>query len=269
MLRDRLSEEDSAIIETIKRVAWVTGASQGIGAAVSRRLARDGWIVAASARSADKLHALSQEAEHLPGSIVVFPLDVTDEPAVERVFADIEARLGPVQLAILNAGTHEPIPATEFSVAPVRRLIEINLMGAVHCLTPVISRFVARRSGRIAVVASLAGYRGLPTASAYGASKAGLINMCESLRPELLDAGVVLSCVTPGFVCTPLTDRNPFPMPFLIDVDTAADRILRGVAGRQFEITFPRRFSYLMKVLRLLPYALYFAIVRRVSPRRD
>jgi len=116
VLRDRLSEEDSAIIETIKRVAWVTGASQGIGAAVSRRLARDGWIVAASARSADKLHALSQEAEHLPGSIVVFPLDVTDEPAVERVFADIEARLGPVQLAILNAGTHEPIPATEFSV---------------------------------------------------------------------------------------------------------------------------------------------------------
>ena len=225
--------------------------------------------MAASARNADKLQALSGAAEGLPGAIMAFPLDVTDEPAAERVFFEIESRLGPVGLAILNAGTHEPIPATEFSVAPVRRLIEINLMGTVHCLAPVISRFVARGSGRIAVVASLAGYRGLPTASAYGASKAGLINMCEALRPELLDAGVVLSCVMPGFVRTPLTDRNPFHMPFLIDVDKAADRILRGVAGRQFEITFPRRFAYMMKVMRLLPYALYFAIVRRVSPRRD
>lgn len=253
----------------MNRIAWVTGASQGIGAAVARRLACDGWTVAASARNTNKLEALCLETVVFSGSIVAFPLDVTDELAAERVFSEIESRLGPVELVILNAGTHEPVPATDFSVAPVRRLIEINLMGSVHCLAPVISRFVVRGSGRIAVVASLAGYRGLPTASAYGASKAGLINMCEALRPELLDAGVVLSCVTPGFVRTPLTDRNPFAMPFLIDADIAADRILRGVAGHHFEITFPRRFAYLMKVLRLLPYALYFAIVRRLAPQRN
>ncbi|MDE0780816.1 MAG: SDR family NAD(P)-dependent oxidoreductase [Alphaproteobacteria bacterium] len=252
-----------------RKVAWVTGASQGIGAAVARRLARDGWVVAASARSTDKLEALAAESDAWQGSVEAFPLDVTDEAAVTVVYEEIEARLGAVDLVILNAGTHQPIAAADFAVAPVRKLIEINLMGTVHCLAPVISRFVERQSGRIAVVASLAGYRGLPTASAYGASKAGLINMCESLRPELQEQGVVLSCVTPGFVRTPLTDRNPFPMPFLIDANTAAARIVSGLAGNRFEITFPRRFAYLMKLLRVLPYALYFPVVRRVSPRRD
>jgi NAD(P)-dependent dehydrogenase (short-subunit alcohol dehydrogenase family) len=252
-----------------RKVAWVTGASQGIGAAVARRLARDGWIVAASARSTDKLQGLALESDAWPGSIEAFPLDVTDEAAVNHVYGEIEARLGAVDLAILNAGTHYPIAAVDFAVAPFRELIEINLMGTVHCLAPVISQFVERQSGRIAVVTSLAGYRGLPTASAYGASKAGLINMCESLRPELQEHGIVLSCVTPGFVRTPLTDLNLFPMPFLIDANTAAARIVRGLASNRFEITFPRRFAYMMKLLRVLPYALFFAVVRWVSPRRD
>ena len=251
------------------KVAWVTGGSQGIGAAVARRLAADGWTVAASARSAEKLEALSDEAESLPGSIIAFELDVTDPEASAQVFADIESRLGPVDLAILNAGTHQPIDGAEFAVEPVRKLVEVNLMGTVHCLAPVIDAFVAREAGRIVVVASLAGYRGLPTSSGYGASKAGLINMCEALRPELAAKNVRMFCITPGFVKTPLTDKNPFPMPFLIDAETAAARIVRGVDGRGFEITFPRRFAYIMKCLRILPYALYFALIRRTVPRRD
>lgn len=252
-----------------QKIAWITGASQGIGSAVALRLAQDGWTVAVSARQIDKLEALAGDAAPFDGSIEAFPLDVTDEQATARVFADIEDRLGPVRLAVLNAGTHAPIDGKKFSVAPVRQLIEINLMGTANCLAPVIERFVERQSGRIAVVASVAGYRGLPTASGYGASKAGLINMCEALRPELAEAGVILSCINPGFVKTPLTDKNPFPMPFLIDVETAATRIVEGLKHDRFEITFPRRFAFIMKLMRILPYWAYFAITRRAVPRED
>ena len=251
------------------RIAWVTGASQGIGAAVALRLAEFGWTVAASARSEDQLAALARQAESLPGAIHAFPLDVTDEAAAKSVFAEIGSRLGAVDLTILNAGTHQPIDGTQFAVAPVRKLVEVNLMGTVHCLAPVIEDFVARESGRIAVVASVAGYRGLPTASGYGATKAALINMCEALRPELREKGVVLSCITPGFVKTPLTDKNTFSMPFLITPETAAARIVRGLESDRFEITFPRRFTYILKILRMLPYAAYFAIARRMIPKDD
>lgn len=252
-----------------QKIVWITGASQGIGAAVVLRLAADGWIVAASARQTEKLAELSRQALPLTGRVVPFQLDVTDEAACAQVFEAVEEQLGAVDLVILNAGTHESINGTKFSVAPVRRLIEINLMGTVNCLAPVIDRFVERKSGRIGVVASLVGYRGLPTASGYGASKAGLINMCEALRPELAGQNVVLSCITPGFVRTPLTDKNPFPMPFLMDVETAAERIIKGLESNRFEITFPRRFACIMKLLRILPYWAYFAITRRTVPRDD
>lgn len=251
------------------RVAWVTGASRGIGHAVARALAADGWTVAASARDTVELDALAAQCTGGPGSVHPFPLDITDGDAAAATVDRIETVLGPIGVAILNAGTHEPVDGRALSVAPFRRLMETNYMGTVNCLVPITGRFVARGAGRIAVVASLVGYRGLPTASAYGASKAALINMCEALRPELDAAGVVLSVVTPGFVKTPLTDRNPFPMPFLIDADTAARHIVGGLASDRFEITFPRRFSYLMKLLRIAPYGLFFAITRRVRPRKD
>lgn len=250
-----------------KKVAWVTGASQGIGAAVALRLADSGWIVAGSARSADQLAELARKSGTRDGEIHAFPLDVTDESAARAVYAEIGARLGPVDLVILNAGTHQPIDGTKFAVEPVRKLVDVNLMGTVNCLAPVIEDFVARETGRIAVVASVAGYRGLPTASGYGATKAALINMCEALRPELREKGVVLSCVTPGFVKTPLTDKNPFSMPFLITTETAARRIVEGLKSDRFEITFPRRFTYILKLLRVLPYAAYFAISRRIIPK--
>ncbi|MBO6784521.1 MAG: SDR family NAD(P)-dependent oxidoreductase [Alphaproteobacteria bacterium] len=246
---------------------WITGASRGIGAEVARQLARAGWTVAVSARSDDELAELVGEANALNGEIHAYPLDITDAEACVRVFADIEGAHGPLDTVLLNAGTHEPIDGTAFSVEPVRKLVEINLMGTVHCLAPVIERFVARTSGKIAVVSSVAGYRGLPTSSGYGATKAGLINMCEALRPELEMAGVTICCVTPGFVRTPLTDKNPFPMPFLMEVEDAAARIVRGLERDAFEITFPRRFTYMLKVLRMLPYALYFALTRRIVPK--
>ncbi len=261
--------EPQASKTTDPRVAWVTGASKGIGRAVALELAAEGWLVAASARDVAALEALAADAQDLAGAVRAYPLDVTSETAARDTVAQIERDHGALDLAILNAGTHEPVDGSAFAVATLRRLVDINLMGTAYCLAPVIERFVDRRAGRIGVVASLAGYRGLPTSSAYGATKAALINMCEALRVELDRQGVVLSVITPGFVRTPLTDQNPFPMPFLMEPEAAARRIVRGLAGRRFEITFPWQFAAIMKTLRLLPYPLYFAVTQRLIPKES
>ena len=249
-------------------VVWCTGAGKGIGRAVALRYARAGATVAASARTVADLESLAVEAAGAPGRIVAFPHDVTDADAVALAAADIEARLGPIDLAILNAGTHRPLTLATFAVQPVRDLVETNLMGTVHGLAAVLPRFAARGRGHVAIVASVAGWRGLPTAAAYGATKAALINLAEALKPELDRAGVRLTLVNPGFVATPLTARNDFAMPFLMTADAAATRIQRGIAAGRFEVTFPRRFTWPLKLLRCLPYPLFFALTRRLLPRR-
>jgi len=154
--------------------------------------------------------------------------------------------------------------ADDFDLKGLRTLVELNVMGTANCLTPMMSRMIARGGGRIAVVASLAGYCGLPSGAAYGLTKAGVINLCEALRPELEAKGVALQLVNPGFVRTPLTDKNDFPMPFLISVDEAVDQIMRRLDDSQFEIAFPWRFAFLMKLLRILPDRLFFALTRRM-----
>lgn len=243
-------------------VAWVTGAGKGIGRALAKRLAQDGWTVVASARTLADLESLAADCP--PGALHPLQLDVTDAAVVEAAVATIEAEVGPIALAVLNAGTHVPLTAESFSVESVRHLVETNLMGTVNALAPLMPRFIRRRGGRIAVVASLAGYRGLPTASAYGATKAGLINLCEALKPELERRGVALKLINPGFVETPLTARNDFPMPFLIPVEAAVEQIVRGLESSAFETAFPWRFAVLMKLLRLLPDRLFFALTRRM-----
>lgn len=248
-----------------RNIVWITGAGKGIGRALARRLAQDGWIVAASARTEGDLSGLAGECP--PGRVHAYPLDITDLGRTEGTFALIEQQLGLPDLVVLNAGTHIPLSADSFSVETFRRLLETNLMGTVNSLAQIIPRFVARGRGHIAVVASLAGYRGLPTSAAYGASKAGLINMCEALKPELDLYGVRLTLINPGFVETPLTDRNDFPMPFLISVEEAADRIARGLGKNAFEIAFPWRFASLMMLLRVLPNRLFFALTSRMIRR--
>jgi short-subunit dehydrogenase len=246
--------------------AWITGASSGLGHALARRMAADGWRVAASARSAGPLAELAKSAGALKGEIRAFPLDVTDPAAVTAAVAAIEQVLGPIDQAVLNAGTHRPVRAAELTADAFRELAELNLMGTVHCLEALLPGMIARREGRIAVVASVAGYRGLPTSAAYGMTKAGLINMTEALKPELDGYGVRLQVVNPGFVRTPLTDKNPFPMPFLMEVEDAAEALYRGLGSKRFEIVFPRRLAYLLKVLRCLPAPLAFAVTRRLVP---
>jgi NAD(P)-dependent dehydrogenase (short-subunit alcohol dehydrogenase family) len=245
------------------KTAWLTGASTGIGRAVALRLAAEGWRVAASARNAEALAVLAAEVP--PGAIAPYPLDVTDRDACMACAERIEQELGPLDLAIFNAGAHQPMPATEFSSATLRALLEINVMGTAHGLEAVLPRLIARRSGRVMIVASLAGYRGLPTAAAYGASKATLINMAEALRPELAGLGVVLQVVNPGFVRTPMTAQNRFSMPFLITAEEAAAAIVRGLQSDRFEITFPAPFAWFMKLVRLIPNRIYFHLTRRIS----
>jgi short-subunit dehydrogenase len=243
-------------------VAWVTGASKGIGRALALRLARDGWSVAASARTNTELEALA--AEGRAGALHPLVLDITDASATPDTIAAIEAKLGPIDLAVLNAGTYVPTGVAPFEAKAFRDQFEINVMGTVNGLAGLVPRMTARRSGHIAVVASVAGYRGLPNAAAYGATKAALINMCEALKVELEPHGVAVSVICPGFVKTPLTDKNSFPMPFLISAETAAEEIARGLASGRFEIAFPRVFAGIMKTLRVMPNALFFAIARRL-----
>lgn len=246
-------------------VVWITGASTGIGRALALRLAAEGCTIAASARGADALAALKTDADALPGRIVPVPLDVTDADAVKRAGDRIASELGAPDLCVLNAGNFIPIAARRLKAADVEKQFDLNVMGVVRVLETVIPGMAKRKSGRIAVVASVSGYRGLRSALGYGATKAALINMCEAMRMELGDHGITVQLVNPGFIRTPLTDRNDFPMPFLMPVEKAADRFYRGLLTDRFEITFPKRFTWILKALRMLPYAVYLPLMNRIT----
>jgi len=242
-----------------ERVVWIVRASSGIGRALALRMARDGWRVAASARSVEALEALAQDSQ---GRISAHLLDVTDEAAVAGVAATVWRDVGAIDLAVFAAGRHIPVDAAAFEVEPFRQLVEINFMGVVYGLAGVVPRMVERGVGHIAVVSSIAGYRGLPTASAYGATKGALNNMTEALKFDLEPKGIKVQLVCPGFVRTPMTDKNPFPMPFLMEPEDAAEAFYRGLQGSVFEINFPRRFTFMMNLLCALPHRLYMAVTR-------
>jgi len=244
------------------RVAWITGASTGIGREVALLLARRGVTVAVSARSAERLEGLGP-------AIRAYPLDVTDPRAVLATHSQICRELGSIDLAILAAGTYRPLDIDHFDVGNFTVTNAVNYLGVIHALAALVPAMRLRGSGHVAWIASVAGYRGLPKAAAYGPSKAALINLAESLKPELDAAGLTVSLINPGFVETPLTAQNEFPMPFLMTPKEAANRIVAGLVRRRFEIAFPTRFVVLLKLARLLPYAIYFWIMRRlVNPQR-
>ena len=245
-----------------KKTVWVTGAGKGLGRAIAKSLAEAGWIVAASSRTKQDLENLSKECP--PNSIQIFPLDVTNETQTKSTFENIKTKLGKLDLAVFNAGTHIPVSVANFSTEAIKTTIEVNLLGVVYGLGQVIPLFTEQRKGHIAIVSSLAGYRGIPTSSGYGATKAALINMCESLKPELQTYNVKLSLINPGFVATPLTDKNTFPMPFIISAKTAATIILRKLEKGPFEIAFPFPMVILMKLFRILPNRLLFVVTRRL-----
>jgi NAD(P)-dependent dehydrogenase (short-subunit alcohol dehydrogenase family) len=246
--------------ELPKRV-WITGASSGIGRAVALQLAKAGVAVVATARRAEDLASLAAEAP--AGRIRIEPGDVVDEARMADIVARVEAGDGPIDCAILNAGIYLPFTAEEFSVEKCRRTFDVNLMGTVNGLAPLIPRMIARKGGRLVVTSSVAGYGGLPTSAAYGATKAGLFNLAASLKFDLDRHGVVIQVIAPGFVDTPATATNPFPMPFLMPVEEAAKRVVEGIRTNRFEIAFPRRFALLLKAMNLLPYGWYFPAVTK------
>jgi len=245
-------------------VAWVTGASSGIGAEVAERLAAKGFTVAVTARREDELADLAAKASG-PGRIVAYPGDVTDGPGMEALVKRIEAELGPVALTLLNAGVYLPVEGDALERDNFDKTFDVNLKGTVNCLIPVAAAMRTSGRGQIAIVASVAGYFGLPTAASYGASKAALINLAEALKFDFDNQGITLQVIAPGFVDTPATADNPFPMPFLISVGKAGRRIVEGLESGRFEVTFPRKFTYALKVMRIMPYWLFFPAIAKAT----
>ncbi len=240
---------------------WLTGASSGIGAALARRLAAQGHRLAISSRSVEKLESVAEGFEN----IHVFPLDVTDRAAVKNAVDSIEKNLGAIDLALLNAGDYTPMPLAEFSVEQFEKITKVNYLSAVYALESLLPYFQSRRSGSIIFTASLAGYRGLPKAAPYNASKAALMSLAESLYHECRAQGIALRVINPGFVQTPLTAKNRFTMPQLLTPEQAALAISRQLSGSHFEITFPQPFAWFMNLLRILPYSWFFALTKGAS----
>lgn len=243
---------------------WITGGSSGIGRELALALAGQGINVSVSARTPGKLAELA-DAHDL---IHAYPVDVTDQAAIAAALMHMEAQHGPVDLAILNAGIWSPSAPGQLATKEFTRSMEINYAGVTNALVPLEASMRARGKGHIAVVASVAGYRGLPKGAFYGPTKAALINLCESLRPELARAGIKLQIICPGFVRTPMTDVNTFPMPFLMETGDAVAKILAGLNSNRFEIAFPWQLVMTLKLARILPYPAFFWFIRNVIARR-
>jgi NAD(P)-dependent dehydrogenase (short-subunit alcohol dehydrogenase family) len=250
------------IISVKGRRVWVTGASAGIGRAVAVELARRGATVIASARNQQALDDLSRECGG--ERVVVLPLDVADRQANLRAAGAIRQRLGGLDVAFFNAGICEYVDVDKFDSAMFERTMQTNFLSMVYGVEAVLPLLRASRGAQLVGMSSTVAYRGLPRAEAYGASKAAIKHLFESLDLDLMKDGISVSVVCPGFVRTPLTDRNDFPMPFRIESDEAARRIVDGIEAGAPEIHFPKRFSLLFKLLSLLPHRLYVMACSRM-----
>lgn len=243
-----------------KRV-WLVGASTGIGEALARQLDQLGCRQMLSARSADKLATLAGELKNA----TALPLDITQQGAVKTAFEHLISAWGGVDLVVLMAGTYSEMSVEGFDIDKVCQQIDVNLNGTMYVLGNALPQLLQQKSGHLAIVSSVAGYRGLPNSLAYGPTKAALINLAEALHVELKPYQVGVSVINPGFVDTPLTRKNTFPMPFLITAEKAAQEIIVGLEKGEFEIHFPKAFTRTLRTLRILPYSLYFAAVRKIT----
>jgi NAD(P)-dependent dehydrogenase (short-subunit alcohol dehydrogenase family) len=251
---------------------WVVGASSGIGAELARTLHRRGARVALSARRLDALREVMANAPAppvdaedptLPPEFVA--LDVNDAQAVAEACAGLQARWGGIDLVLWVAGIYTPMQAQNFDLPTANRMLQTNLIAVYNGLAAVLPMLLSQGKGGIALVSSVAGYSGLPQALVYGPTKAAMINLAESLYFDLRPAGVGIYLVSPGYVDTPATAGNQYTMPALISASQAASETLDGIAAGRFEVHYPKRFTRFLKFARLLPYRLYFALVRRVT----
>ena len=241
-----------------KKVIWITGASSGIGKALSIKFAQEGWIVAASARR----EGLLQELNRINKNIHSFPLDVTNPEQCKKVFENIIKKFSDIEISIFGTGIHDPNSEKKFNLEKIREIMEVNYFGTMNSINSVYDYYNDKKSGQISVISSVAGYRGLPAAGAYCASKSALTSFTESLRFEMTRKNVRVSLVSPGFIKTPMTDQNDFPMPMIKSPEFAAEQIYIGLTKKtRFEIHFPKAFTFFLKFLRILPYPIYFKLI--------
>jgi short-subunit dehydrogenase len=247
------------------RVVLITGASSGLGAEMARQLAAGGAKVALVARRADALAALVAEIAAGGGTARAWPADVADAAAMVSVAAAVAAELGPIDVAVANAGIGDLMRSHQFDAALVSRVMRINVEGAANTFGAVLPAMVARRQGQIVGVASLAAWRGLPTSGPYSASKAALDVLLDAMRPELKPYGIAVTTIYPGFVRTPMTDKNDHPMPLMLEVDDAVRIMLHGMARRRATIAFPFLLTRVMRLVHWLPRWLWDPIARVIK----
>ena len=249
-----------------KKVIWITGASSGIGKAVATKFAKNGWIVAASARRENLLNELKEINEN----IYPFPLDVTDIDKCKLVASSIINRFKNIDICLFGTGMHDPKSEKKFNLEKVREIMEVNYFGTMNSINSIYDYFSEKKNGQISIISSVAGYRGLPAAGAYCASKAALTSFAESLNFDMQMKNVRVSLVSPGFIKTPMTDQNDFPMPMIKTPEFAANEIYKGLTVKKsFEIHFPKAFTYFLKFLQILPSSIYFKLVSKGMKKID
>ena len=243
------------------QVVWLVGASSGIGLATAQLLHARGAKVIVSARNAAAIAAF--EAAHQDSLGIA--LDATDRDAMASAVTRIVERFGRIDMALYCAGHYAALRATAFDLDQMLQHDKVNYVGALYLLDAVLPVLLRQKSGHISLVASVAGYRGLPNALAYGPTKAALINLAQTLYLDLQPQSIGVSVICPGFVETPLTAQNEFKMPALIQPEDAAREMLAGWAAGEFEIHFPKRFTRFLKAMGHLSDGLYFIAIRRVT----
>ena len=241
---------------------WITGASSGIGRALALKFAKEGWQVAASARREDLLNEISE----LNKNITPFPLDVTDKEKCDQIFEQIKSKYQNIDICFFSTGTWDPRKEKDIDIDQIKKTIKVNFFGTLNCIKAVEQYFKNRNNGHISIVSSVAGYRGLPNSTGYGASKAALNNLAESLYFDFGRHNVRISLISPGFIKTPMTDKNQFRMPFLKTPEFAADKIYNGlINGSSFEIDFPKELTLILKLLKILPNRLYLYLIKKLT----
>ena len=242
---------------------WITGASSGIGKALAEKFAAEGWKVAASARRKEILDKMSENE-----NIFSYPLDVTSQNQIKNSFEKIIKDFNGLNLCVFSSGTYDPKLEQEINIEQNKFVMETNFFGVLNCIKAVESYFKNKKDGHISIVSSIAAYRGLPNSSGYGPSKAALTNLTESLYFDFKKYNVRISLVSPGFIKTPLTDKNEFPMPFIKSPEFAAEKMFNGLTkSKAFEIHFPKAITILLKIFRVLPYKIYLFLIDKVVKR--
>jgi short-subunit dehydrogenase len=245
-----------------KKTIWITGGSTGIGKALAIKFASKGWNVAVSARREELLNELSNQYEN----ISAFPLDVTDKQKCAEVFDQIKKKYEDIDICFFSTGTWNPKKEKEIDVEQIEEVFKINFFGTVNTIKAIEQYFRDRKKGTITIVSSIAGYRGLPNSTGYGPSKSALNNLAESLYFDFKRFGVRVCLVSPGFIKTPMTDKNDFKMPFIKTTDYAANKIYDGLINKNvFEIHFPKSLTIILKILSFLPSKLYFSLVGQMT----